>query len=167
MKVSQNLYGETLIKAIGAAEGGVGTLSGGRARMRTLLTAWQVPEDACVIADGSGLSRYNYVTAGALAAILERMHEDERHREPFVASLPIAGRDGTIASRMRRTRAENNAVAKTGSISNVRALSGYVRTRDSELLAFSIVANDFVIPAATINWIADLAVETLANFTRR
>jgi D-alanyl-D-alanine carboxypeptidase/D-alanyl-D-alanine-endopeptidase (penicillin-binding protein 4) len=84
-----------------------------------------------------------------------------------MSSLPVAGRDGTLASRMRRTRAEGNAAAKTGSISNVRALSGYVRTRDGEMLAFSIVANDFVLPAATINWITDLAVEVLANFTRR
>ena len=61
---------------------------------------------------------------------------------------------------MKRTRAEANAVAKTGSISNVRALSGYVKTRDGETLAFSILANNFTIPAATVNWIADLAVET-------
>jgi D-alanyl-D-alanine carboxypeptidase/D-alanyl-D-alanine-endopeptidase (penicillin-binding protein 4) len=68
---------------------------------------------------------------------------------------------------MQRTRAEGNAVAKTGSISNARSLSGYVRTRDGEMLVFSILANDFVIPAATVNWIADLAVEHLANFTRK
>jgi D-alanyl-D-alanine carboxypeptidase/D-alanyl-D-alanine-endopeptidase (penicillin-binding protein 4) len=67
---------------------------------------------------------------------------------------------------MRRSRAEGNARVKTGSISNMRALSGYVRTRDEETLAFSILANDFTIPAATVNWIADLAVEVLANFTR-
>ena len=62
---------------------------------------------------------------------------------------------------------EGNAAAKTGSISNVRALSGYVRTRDGEMLVFAILANDFVIPSATVTWIADLAVEHLANFTRR
>jgi D-alanyl-D-alanine carboxypeptidase/D-alanyl-D-alanine-endopeptidase (penicillin-binding protein 4) len=67
---------------------------------------------------------------------------------------------------MRRTRAEGNAVAKTGSISNARSLSGFVRTRDGEMLVFSILCNDFVIPAATVNWIADLGVEILSNFTR-
>jgi D-alanyl-D-alanine carboxypeptidase len=46
-------------------------------------------------------------------------------------------------------------------------LSGFVRTRDGEVLVFSIVANDFVIPSATVNWIADLGVEILSNFTRR
>ena len=102
-----------------------------------------------------------------MIAVLERMYRDPRHREAFVATLPIAGKDGTIATRMQRTRAEGNAVAKTGSISNVRSLSGYVRTRDGEMLVFSILANDFVIPSATVNWIADLAVEILANFTRK
>ena len=67
---------------------------------------------------------------------------------------------------MKNTRAEANAVAKTGSISNVRALSGYVRTRDGDTLVFSILANNFTIPAATVNWIADLAVERLANYSR-
>jgi D-alanyl-D-alanine carboxypeptidase/D-alanyl-D-alanine-endopeptidase (penicillin-binding protein 4) len=167
MKVSQNLYAETLMKAVGALEGGLGTMAGARARIGGLLTTWEVPADSCVVSDGSGLSRYNYLTARALTTILGRMYRDERDREAFMSSLPVAGRDGTLASRMRRTRAEGNAAAKTGSISNVRALSGYVRTRDGEMLAFSIVANDFVLPAATINWITDLAVEVLANFTRR
>ena len=68
---------------------------------------------------------------------------------------------------MKGTRAEANATAKTGSIANVRSLSGYVRTRDGETLVFSILANAFSIPSATVNWMADLAVETLANFTRK
>ena len=166
MKVSQNLYAETFMKAIGTARGGLGTASGGRSAIRGLLSTWGVANDSYVIADGSGLSRYNYLSPEMITAVLEHMFKDDRHRESFVATLPIAGRDGTIATRMRRTRAEGNAVAKTGSIANVRSLSGYVRTRDSEMLVFSILANDFVIPSDTVNWIADLAVETLSNFTR-
>ena len=95
------------------------------------------------------------------------MYRDPRHHDAFLATLPVAGKDGTASTRMRRTRAEGNALAKTGSISNVRSLSGFVRTRDGEMLVFSILANDFIIPSATINWIADLAVETLSNFTRK
>jgi serine-type D-Ala-D-Ala carboxypeptidase/endopeptidase (penicillin-binding protein 4) len=102
-----------------------------------------------------------------IVRLLERMYKDPRHHEAFVATLPIAGRDGTISTRLKDTRAEANAVAKTGSISNVRALSGFVRTRDGETLAFSVLANSFTIPAATVNWIADLAVERLANHTTR
>ena len=167
MKVSQNLYAETLVKALGASAGEVGTTAAGRRLMRKTLTAWGIPEDAYVISDGSGLSRSNYVSAEMITAILARMYRDPRHRDEFAATLPIAGKDGTIASRMRRTLAEGNATAKTGSIANVRSLSGYVRTKDGETLVFSIIANDFVIPAATVNWIADLAVEILATFTRR
>ena len=167
MKVSQNLYAETLLKAAGAATAGRGSAAAGRRASAAVFTGWGIPDTAYVQADGSGLSRYDYVTPAMLVALLERMHADPRHRDRFVATLPIAGKDGTISTRMRATRAEANAVAKTGSISNVRALSGYVRTRDGELLAFSILANNFTAPAATINWMTDLAVESLANFTAR
>jgi serine-type D-Ala-D-Ala carboxypeptidase/endopeptidase (penicillin-binding protein 4) len=166
MKFSQNLYAETLLKAAGAARGGLGTTAGGRIATQTLLSSWGVPPSTYVQYDGSGLSRYDYLTADLIVTILQRMYADPRHRDAFVATLPIAGKDGTIASRMKRTRAERNATAKTGSIANVRSLSGYVRTRDGETLVFSILANSFTVPAATVNWIADLAVETLANFTR-
>jgi serine-type D-Ala-D-Ala carboxypeptidase/endopeptidase (penicillin-binding protein 4) len=167
MKASQNLYAETLLKAAGAANGGLGTTEGGRVATRALLSSWGIPQSTYVQYDGSGLSRYDYVTADVIVTILARMYGDPRHKEAFVTALPIAGRDGTVASRMKKTRAEGNALAKTGSIANVRSLSGYVRTRDGETLAFCMVANSFTIPAATVNWIADLAVETLANFTRR
>ena len=166
MKVSQNQYAETLLKALGAARGGLGTTSAGRRAATETFRAWGIPDDAYVMSDGSGLSRYNYVAPSAITAILARMYQDPRHREAFAATLPVAGKDGTISTRMRRSRAEGNAIAKTGSIANVRALSGYVKTRTGETLAFSILANDFVIPAATVNYIADLAVEILANFHR-
>jgi serine-type D-Ala-D-Ala carboxypeptidase/endopeptidase (penicillin-binding protein 4) len=167
MKVSQNQYAETLIKAAGAADGGLGTTAAGRRAISRVLSGWDIPSDAYVVSDGSGLSRYNYVSTSALATILERLYRDERHREPFLATMPVAGRDGTISTRMRRTRAEGNVLAKTGSIANVRSLSGYVRTQDGEQLVFSILANDFVAPAATITWMTDLACEILANFSRR
>ena len=167
MKVSQNMYAESLLKALGASRNGLGTAEGGRTAIRSTLQAWGIPPDAYVIYDGSGLSRYNYVTASTIVSVLERIYKDPRHRDAFVGTLPIAGRDGTIETRLRKTPAEGNAVAKTGSISNARSLSGFVKTRDGEMLVFSILANDFVIPAATITWIADLAVEILSNFTRQ
>jgi D-alanyl-D-alanine carboxypeptidase/D-alanyl-D-alanine-endopeptidase (penicillin-binding protein 4) len=167
MKVSQNLYAETLLKAVGAAKEETGTAAAGRRAASSVFSAWGIDDSSYVQADGSGLSRYDYVTPAAIVTLLERLHADPKHRDAFVATLPIAGTDGTIATRLRATRAEANATAKTGSISNARALSGYVRTRDGELLAFSILANNFTVPAATINWMTDLAVETLANHTSR
>ena len=149
------------------AKSGTGSADAGAAAARDVLTAWQIDPASYVQADGSGLSRYNYVTAEMIVAVLEHLHADPRQRDAFMATLPIAGKDGTISKRMQATRAEANAIAKTGSISNVRALSGYVRTRDGELLAFSMLANNFTIPAATVTWMADLAVETLANHSNR
>jgi len=166
MKFSQNLYAETLLKAVGAATGGLGTTQAGQTAGHKTLTAWGIADDRYVQADGSGLSRYNYVTPATVTAVLEHLYRDPRHRDAFLATLAIAGKDGTIASRMKRTPAEGNAVAKTGSIANVRSLSGFVRTRDGEMVVFSILANDFVIPSTTVNWIADLAIEILSNFSR-
>lgn len=166
MKVSENLYAETFLKAIGAAQNGLGTTEGGRIAVHKVLAEWGIKPDSYVMYDGSGLSRYNYVTAGTVADVLQHLYNDPRHREAFTATLPIAGKDGTVATRLRGTRAEGNAVAKTGSIANVRSLSGFVKTRDGERIVFSILSNDFVIPSARIAAMADLAVETLANFTR-
>ena len=166
MKVSQNLYAETLLRALGV-QAGDSTARGGQAAVREVLTGWGVPPDAYVLADGSGLSRYNYVTADTIARILTRMASDPRHAARFEATLPIVGKDGTLARRMKGTPAESNARAKTGSISNVRALSGYVTTRDGERLVFSIIANNFNVPTETIDAAVDAAVVRLAEFSRR
>lgn len=168
MKVSQNLYAETLLRAVDAAQSGhPGSAEGGIETAQRLFTAWGVPSGSFVQVDGSGLSRYDYVTAELIVTLLERLYKDPKHRDAFVATLPVAGKDGTLSSRLKATRADGNVSAKTGSISNARALSGYVRTRGGETLAFSILANSFAIPAATVNYIADVAVETLANYSNR
>jgi D-alanyl-D-alanine carboxypeptidase/D-alanyl-D-alanine-endopeptidase (penicillin-binding protein 4) len=96
------------------------------------------------------------------------MHVDRQAslKGPFEESLPIAGRDGSLSNRMKGTAAEGNARAKTGSMSNVRGLSGFVTTADGEPLAFSILANNFETPADTINRTADAIVVRLAEFKR-
>jgi D-alanyl-D-alanine carboxypeptidase/D-alanyl-D-alanine-endopeptidase (penicillin-binding protein 4) len=167
MKVSQNLYAETLFKDLATANGGLGTAEGGRTVERAVLESWGILDATYVQLDGSGLSRYDYVTADLIVTILEHLFRDPKHRDAFLATLPIAGQDGTMASRLKHTRAEGNALAKTGSISNVRTVSGYVKTRDGEMLAFSMLANNFTIPAGNVTWMADVAIETLANYTNR
>ncbi len=162
MKFSQNLYAETLLRSLG----GNGTAGGGRRVLRSVLDSWDIDPEEATIVDGSGLSRYNYVTASALVRILHRMRRDERRAAPFMASLPVAGRDGTLASRFKGTRAEQNVRAKTGTMANVRALAGYVTTLDGELLGFAVIANNSP-TSAGVDDLIDRAVERLANFTRR
>jgi len=166
MKVSQNQYAETFLKAAGATRGGLGTTAAGRRVAAETFTAWGIPATTYVMSDGSGLSRYNYIAPSTITAILARMYADPVHRDAFVSTLPVAGRDGTLSTRMRRSPAEGNAAAKTGSIANVRSLSGYVRTRgggDDEVVGDDGEDEGF---AATVNWITDLAVEILANASR-
>jgi serine-type D-Ala-D-Ala carboxypeptidase/endopeptidase (penicillin-binding protein 4) len=165
MKASQNQYAETLVRTLGA-QSGPGTAAAGQKIGREVLDGWGVPQDAYVLGDGSGLSRYDYVCAEMLVNILRQMYRDPRHRDPFMATLPVGGQDGTIARRFVGTRAAKNVRAKTGSIANVRALSGYVTTLDGEPFVFSILANNFTVPQATIDVATDLALERLANFTR-
>jgi D-alanyl-D-alanine carboxypeptidase/D-alanyl-D-alanine-endopeptidase (penicillin-binding protein 4) len=178
MKVSQNLYGETLLNAVGLQAGlepcaytmdvacRGRAVAAGRKVYGQVLAGWGVPESEFILRDGSGLSRYNYLTANLLTIVLRRMARDPRHAALFDAALPLMGKDGTLARRLRNTRAESIVHAKTGSLSNVRSLSGYLTTADGERLVFSIVANNFKAPSAVIDGITDQAVERLVNFKR-
>jgi D-alanyl-D-alanine carboxypeptidase/D-alanyl-D-alanine-endopeptidase (penicillin-binding protein 4) len=164
MKISQNQYAETFLKTIGAALGTPTAAAGGEA-VRTTMQAWGVPPTDLIQRDGSGLSRYDYVTAAALATILVHIDRDDRLRGPFEASLPIAGSEG-LTTRMKGTPAEGNARAKTGSMTSVRGLSGYVTTADGEPLVFSLLANNFDTPPATITQTMDKIVVRLAAHKR-
>ena len=164
-KPSQNQIAEALLRTLGTLRG-VASVDSGRAVVKETLTGWGIPEDAYVYIDGSGLSRYNYVAPEAVAAVLAGI---ARHPDfsAFYDALPIAGVDGTVGTRMRGTAAENNLRAKTGSIANVRSLSGYVTTKDGEHLIFVIMANHFTVPPRVVTRVADFVGERLANFSRR
>ena len=166
LKPSQNLIGELLLRTLGAQLKAVGSMDSGRAVVREVLSGFGVAPDAYVLADGSGLSRYNYVAPEAVARVLEAMYRGPDF-EPFFGALPVAGVDGTLAARLKGTRAAGNARAKTGSLSNVRSLSGYVRTADGEMLLFVLLVNGFTVPQRVVEAAQDQVVERLANFSRR
>jgi D-alanyl-D-alanine carboxypeptidase/D-alanyl-D-alanine-endopeptidase (penicillin-binding protein 4) len=165
MKLSLNLYADTLLKSLGAS-GSPGTFQAGRQAEREVLQSWGIAPDDVVVSDGSGLSRYNSVTADTLVSVLQHVAREARHAAPFEATLPVAGQDGTLGSRMKGTAADGRARAKTGSMTGVRALSGYVRTKDGERLAFSVVINGTNLPAERVDNAADRAVGRLADFSR-
>jgi D-alanyl-D-alanine carboxypeptidase/D-alanyl-D-alanine-endopeptidase (penicillin-binding protein 4) len=154
MKVSQNQYAEILLKAVGID------------RAREALRRWDVPDDGYVMADGSGLSRYNYVTSDTLVRILQAMRADPSHA-PFLESLPVAGRDGTLAGRLSGTPAAGRVRAKTGTVDNVRAIAGYVESADGETLVFAMIANNFTVPTSEVDAAADQALIRLATFSTR
>ena len=165
LKPSQNQIAETLLRTLGLQVKGVGSVDSGRAVVRDALTEVGVPPDAYVLADGSGLSRYNEVAPDAIAAVLAAMY-----RRPdfaaFLGALPVAGVDGTLATRLKGTAAAGNVRAKTGSMRGVRALSGYVRTPGGETLVFVLLANNATAPGRVVEAAQDRIVERLANFVR-
>ena len=165
MKASQNQYAETLLRTLGAATGPP-TDANGAATVASILEPWGVRKDGLIQRDGSGLSRYDYVTPETLVTTLAHVERDATLWPPFDASLPIAGRDGTLSNRLKGTPAEGNLRAKSGSMSNVRALSGYVTSADGERLVFSILANNFESRADVVNAATDAIVVRLAEFTR-
>ena len=165
LKRSQNQIGEMLMRYLGAAITGTGSGRAGREAVEGTLTGWGLTPKSYIYVDGSGLSRYNYVSPDALVRLLRVMARRPEF-DVFYEALPIAGVDGTLRSRMRGTRAEDNARAKTGSIANSRALSGYVTTLEGEMLIFSMIANNFDVSSRAAEYLQDLAIERLANFSR-
>jgi len=165
LKPSQNQIAETLLRTLGLEVKGAGSADSGRAVVRDVLTAFGVAGDAYVLADGSGLSRYNEVTPEAIADILVAMY----HRPDFgvfLDALPVAGVDGTLAKRLVDTPAAGNAHAKTGSMNGVRTLSGYVRTAAGETLVFVLFANSLTAPRRVVEATQDRIVARLAGFRR-
>ena len=140
LKASQNQYAETLLRALARSdEGAAATLEGGRGVVQRVMTAWGTPPGTLVQADGSGLSRYDYVTAGTLAAILVHMYADARHREPWLSSLAVGGVDGTLEKRFRGTSVDGRLRAKTGTLAYVRALSVMRPSAEEEPFAFVVI----------------------------
>jgi D-alanyl-D-alanine carboxypeptidase/D-alanyl-D-alanine-endopeptidase (penicillin-binding protein 4) len=165
LKESINLHGEAVMR-LNAAGVVPATNDAALAGLRKRLDAWGAPPDSQQIIDGSGLSRRNTVSAELLLTALERMH-DPAGASPFMSGLPVAGVDGTLEGRMRQTAAAGNVRAKTGTMSNIRTLAGYVTTRDGERLAFVVMANNFEGTGAAANQAVDAIAVTLAEFTRK
>jgi D-alanyl-D-alanine carboxypeptidase/D-alanyl-D-alanine-endopeptidase (penicillin-binding protein 4) len=111
--------------------------------MKKLVDSIGLDPEKYSYADGSGVSRYNLVSAELLIELLIYMYNNPEFNR-FYNSLAIAGVDGTLEKRMIDTDAEGRVFAKTGTLNGVSALSGYVKTLNDHLLAFSILIQNFV-----------------------
>lgn len=140
MKDSDNLYAESLFYQL-AATSGARPASAKHARqvIVKLIEKLGLPSSAYHIADGSGLSLYNYLSPELEVALLRYAWSKESIRKPLYVSLPIAGRDGTLSKRMKRTVAEGNVHAKTGTLKGVTTLAGYCTAANGHMLCFAIM----------------------------
>lgn len=155
---SDNYTAELMLKQIGAYNNDRGTTANGAAAVETVLADAGVPLAGVRIVDGSGLSRGDRLTARALSQLLVAAWNDTTLRSPFVGSLAIAGRLGTLSHRLRLSPARGNVYAKTGTTNSASALSGYVRDR----YAFVILQNGNPIADARARAAQDRFVTVLA-----
>jgi len=165
LKWSRNGYAETMLLAL-SPPGEPQTATAGLAALAETLRAWGV-EDEIATRDGSGLSRYDLVTPHAFTSLLAHIAGDPRLYETFRSTLPEAGVSGSLANRMKGTSAAGRVFAKTGSMTGVRGVSGYLSTTSGEPCVFSILVNNYRVPAGDIEALTDRALVRLVEFKRQ
>jgi serine-type D-Ala-D-Ala carboxypeptidase/endopeptidase (penicillin-binding protein 4) len=139
-KPSQNLHAEMMLRLVGARVKAEGSAEAGLDAVGDFLRRLRVDGASWSLHDGSGLSRTNLLTPHGVVDLLAAM-DRHVHKAAYADSLPVAGVDGTLASRMRGTPAEGRVRAKTGTLTQVNALAGYATNADGDRFAFSIVLN--------------------------
>lgn len=140
MKESNNLYAESMFYQTAANSGHRPATADDARRLERLVMAKAglLPQQYR-IADGSGLSLYNYVSAEALTMLLRYAWFDDRIYSHLLPSLPVAGQDGTLKKRMTGTRAESNVQAKTGTVTGISSLAGYLTDANGNRLCFAVI----------------------------
>lgn len=165
LKLSNNNHAEVIVKAIGRKQSGAGTWPAGLAAIRTWLAANGVAVSAIRMSDGSGLSRTDLLTGTQVTNLLISVR-DKPWFSTWYGALPVAGQParlvgGTLRLRMRGTAAAGNVRAKTGSLTSVSALSGYVTNAAGRRLVFSVMFDDLV--AGSVKDLEDRVAVALAR----
>ncbi|MGP1559749.1 MAG: D-alanyl-D-alanine carboxypeptidase/D-alanyl-D-alanine endopeptidase [Prevotella intermedia] len=142
MKKSDNLYAESMFYQLAAANGGKWTSSKQASKeVNALIRQVGLSPSSYRIADGSGLSLYNYVSAELEVQLLRYAYTQPNIYNTLLPTLPIAGVDGTLKKRMRNTPAEGNVRAKTGTLFGVSSLAGYLTASNGHQICFAIIVN--------------------------
>jgi D-alanyl-D-alanine carboxypeptidase/D-alanyl-D-alanine-endopeptidase (penicillin-binding protein 4) len=153
-KESLNLHAELLLQEVGRVHGGGGSREAGLEELRRFLKENGVPVDEVNLVDASGLSVLNMVTPRAMTALLASM-DRSRNREVWIGSLALAGEEGTLSQRFTGSPAARRIRAKTGTLSHVSAIGGYVETAGGNRLAFAILVNNYAAPSSEVRAIVD------------
>jgi len=141
-KYSNNFTAEMILKTLASIKGGKpGSTHKGLVILDKYLKRLGVNPAEYSIHNGSGLSRKNRLSANMLNQVLLSAHKNIRIRSDFISSLSIAGTDGTLKTRFKSAALKGNVKAKTGTLHDVSALSGYIETQGKKLLAFTILVN--------------------------
>ncbi len=166
-KRSNNLIAELLLKTLGAEViGAPGTSQKGLHVINEFMSETGIAATQSALADGSGVSRYNLLSAAMLTNLLVRMFQDFSVMPEYVMSLPIAGVDGTLSWRMKDSGAAGVLRAKTGTMRGVTTLAGYAMTVDGEILAFAMLMSHYVGSPNPRRALQDKIGDILTRFSR-
>jgi D-alanyl-D-alanine carboxypeptidase/D-alanyl-D-alanine-endopeptidase (penicillin-binding protein 4) len=143
---SVNLYCEALLRTLGVELAGEGTPTAGLQVLEDYLADQGLATATIQLVDGSGLSPRNFFPPELMARYLYAKAGDERLR----ATIPLAGRTGSLRNALRGTAAEGRLWAKSGSVSAVRCFAGYARTRRGRELVFSVMVNNYTATGAQV-----------------
>jgi D-alanyl-D-alanine carboxypeptidase/D-alanyl-D-alanine-endopeptidase (penicillin-binding protein 4) len=164
--VSNNLAAELVWRTAAKEFSGKGNAEQGAVLVQKFCEKHGISTKGLVVADGSGLSRFNIVSPKHLVGILTAMY-NSRNKVAFTRSLGAPGEKGTLQNRLKNTIAEKALRAKTGTLTNISALSGYISSREQEPLVFSMIFNSYTVPPSLVRNIQDLVCMRLAGFSRR
>jgi D-alanyl-D-alanine carboxypeptidase/D-alanyl-D-alanine-endopeptidase (penicillin-binding protein 4) len=139
-KVSENLHAELLLRLLGKTEGTEGSFEEGTRVVRQFLVNAGVDDNDFFFYDGSGMSMDDRIAPRALTRLLTYAAK-QSWGEAWRQTFPVAGEDGTLAGRFRNTPLKGKMQAKTGTLNESSALSGYLTTATGKTLAFSIMVN--------------------------
>lgn len=165
-KTSDNLSAEMTLRAMGCQVfGPPADANKGLLLIDSLIELSGMNPSSYRLVDGSGVSHYNLVSAELMVSVLKYVYfaRPELYNILYNA-FPIAGVDGTLRSRMKGTAAENNVHAKTGTLSGISTLSGYVQSADGDMLAFSILIQNHVRNTAKAIYFQNEICRLLAEF---
>jgi len=162
---SENLYAEALLRILGAEQlpdQAANSLSAGITALKATLTRLGVSADSYAPVDGSGLARKNLASPESLVETLRAIARTSNARV-FRDSLAVAGRSGTLQSRFRNTPVQGRLWGKTGAVSGIASLSGYLEPPQHPPLAISILVNHFDQPVRTVRPTIDDLVLRIAR----
>lgn len=157
---SDNLYAEALMRLLDPSTAGR-DFQGARPALERLMRSAGVPDDAWLLVDASGLSRYDQLTAEALVRLL-RYAWQRPWGDELRDLLPSSG-EGTLRARLVGGPAAERVAAKTGSMTGVFNIAGYVFPEEGEPLAFAMLSNGVVQPGSAVRYTQDLALQRLAK----
>lgn len=165
LKHSNNLYAATLTKTLGRANYQSGTNKAGVTAIKAILGPLAKINFAdYVLEDGAGLSRYDLLSPQVFAHVLYAVYHSPTLSEVIIPALPIGGKDGTLGARFRDTALQGKVFAKTGTMTGVSSLSGYMLTQNNRMLIFSIMTDGVTGSQAAAKDLQDTILQIIYSY---